>query len=169
MIRIASLSDAHAIAVIHVAGWQFAYLGQLPDEFLDALSIERREAMWTDILSSPATTIELLSLNGQSVDGFVHYGSSRDEDANPKDDGEVYAVYLNTQLIGQGHGRALMQRAEDALRAAGYRYVAVWALESNVRARTFYEKMGFMPDGAAKQIKIGDSIYQELRCRKPLG
>jgi ribosomal protein S18 acetylase RimI-like enzyme len=169
MIRIASLSDAHAIAVLHVAGWQFAYRGQLPDQFLDALSIARREAMWAGFLSDPATTIDVLSLNEQSIDGFVHYGSSRDADANSNDDGEVYAVYLNTQLIGQGHGRALMQRAEDALRAAGYRYVAVWVLESNVRARAFYEKMGFMPDGAAKQIKIDESMYQELRCRKPLG
>jgi len=169
MIRFATASDAHSIAVIHVVGWQHAYRGQLPDEFLDGLSLARREAMWADFLSASNNSIEVLSLAEQSVDGFVHYGSSRDEDAHPQGDGEVYALYLHPHAIGYGNGRALMQRAEESLTAAGLREVTVWVLETNVKARTFYEKMGFKADGTAKKVEIGQSAYLELRYRKTLG
>jgi ribosomal protein S18 acetylase RimI-like enzyme len=169
MIRFATPSDAHSIAVIHVVGWQHAYRGQLPDEFLDGMSIARREAMWADFLSASSNSIEVLSLTEQSVDGFVHYGASRDEDSNPQGDGEVYALYLHPQAIGHGNGRALMQRAKVGLAAAGLRQVAVWVLETNLKARKFYEKMGFKADGTAKKVEIGQSSYLELRYRKTLG
>ena len=168
MIRFATPSDAHSIAAIHVAGWQHAYRGQLPASFLDGLSIARREGMWADLLSNPHNTIEVVSLTGKAIEGFVHYGSSRDESANERGEGEVYALYLHPQAIGLGNGRALMQRAEEGLKAAGYRDVVLWVLESNVKARAFYEKISFEPDGVAKNIEIGESAYRELRYRKLL-
>ena len=42
-VRSAVADDAHATAAIHVAGWQFAYRGILPERLLDSLRPESRE------------------------------------------------------------------------------------------------------------------------------
>ena len=46
-IRDATAEDARAIGEVHVASWRWAYRGQLPDEVLNDLSVDDREALWT--------------------------------------------------------------------------------------------------------------------------
>ena len=45
-VRPATLDDTRGIATVHVRGWQAAYGGILPRKFLDALSVDEREARW---------------------------------------------------------------------------------------------------------------------------
>jgi hypothetical protein len=52
-IRLARAADAPAIAEIHVLSWQAAYAGQLPDDYLDNLSISDRQHRWEQALSEP--------------------------------------------------------------------------------------------------------------------
>ena len=47
-IRRPTVDDAPDIASIHVSAWQAAYRGIVPDAFLDALSVDQREARWSD-------------------------------------------------------------------------------------------------------------------------
>jgi RimJ/RimL family protein N-acetyltransferase len=51
-----------------------------------------------------------------------------------------------------GLGRALTDAALAELRAVGYRRVVLWTLTGNARARRFYDKAGFAPDGATNII-----------------
>ena len=53
------------------------------------------------------------------------------------------------------------------LRAAGYRRVVLWTLTGNARARRFYDRLGFAPDGAAN-ILTGLGGVQELRYVRDL-
>ena len=49
-IRTAVPDDAHPIAHVHVATWQTAYKGQLPDEMLQNLDVDRRRQGWEQII-----------------------------------------------------------------------------------------------------------------------
>lgn len=70
--------------------------------------------------------------------------------------GEVVSLYTLPAYWGSGLGRALMDRALDALAAAGYANVCLWAFEANGRACRFYEKCGFTRDGARKHSRFAD-------------
>jgi RimJ/RimL family protein N-acetyltransferase len=51
--------------------------------------------------------------------------------------------------------------------AAGYSSVTLWVLRDNRRARRFYERAGFAPDGATNVLTgLGD--VRELRYRQRL-
>jgi ribosomal protein S18 acetylase RimI-like enzyme len=81
--------------------------------------------------------------------------------------GELYTLYVAPAHWSTGAGRALTDAALDGLRAAGYRRVVLWTLTENARARRFYDKAGFAPDGAIN-ILAGLGNVEELRYARPL-
>jgi GNAT superfamily N-acetyltransferase len=81
--------------------------------------------------------------------------------------GEVYAIYLAPAWWSAGIGRALMDAALAELRAGGYRRVVLWTLTGNARARRFYDRAGFAPDGATN-ILSGLGGAEELRYVRDL-
>lgn len=81
--------------------------------------------------------------------------------------GELYAIYLTPAWWSAGVGRALTDAVLAALRATGYRRVVLWTLTANARARRFYEKAGFAPDGATN-ILVGLSEAPELRYARDI-
>jgi hypothetical protein len=94
--RHADLSDARSIAEVHVRSWRVAYVGQVPEDYLAGLSVERREAAWVEIIadSERPSTGTLVLVEGDEVLGFAGIGPSRDEGAEPET-GEVRAIYLD--------------------------------------------------------------------------
>lgn len=170
IVRQARVTDADAIGEIHVASWQAAYAGQLPDEFLSALSVADRQRGWRRRLeSSPAGNTVLVVEVDQTVAGFCSVGPSRDEPAEP-DTAELYAIYLHPRYWGSGLGRALHDYAIATLLTRGYRNATLWVLDSNVRARGFYERRGWHVEGACKTEKIqnGTAEMREVRYRREL-
>ncbi|OGC51666.1 hypothetical protein A2709_03175 [candidate division WWE3 bacterium RIFCSPHIGHO2_01_FULL_43_9] len=59
-VRKAKISDAQDIALIHTHTWQYAYRGQLPDSFLDNISVEKRLKMWSE-------TCQILKVSQESL------------------------------------------------------------------------------------------------------
>lgn len=164
-VRRADGSDAESIAEVHVRSWQGAYRGLLPDDYLQSLSVERRTRMWTHILADPRVDV-FVALNAQGqIVGFATLQVSRDSDA-VKATGEVTAIYVLPSEWGRGIGRALMEAALKRARERGFRCVTLWVLAANNRARRFYEKAGFVRDGAEKTDTLSHSIVlQEVRYR----
>jgi GNAT superfamily N-acetyltransferase len=146
-IRAATPEDAHSVAQVHVDSWRHAYRGLLPDDYLDALSVEDREAMWLGAFSDPAarTGAFVAEAEGRVV-GFASFGPTRDEDAR-NGTGEIPAIYVAPSVLGTGVGRGLLAAAIDGLREAGFGRATLWVLEANERARRFYEKAGWTWDG----------------------
>ena len=94
-IRRALPADARAIAEVAVRGWQTAYRGLMPDEFLAGLSVAGRAAAWREMLDRDADggiPAWLAERDGRAV-GFVSSGPPRDEDV-PLPGAEVYAIYV---------------------------------------------------------------------------
>jgi GNAT superfamily N-acetyltransferase len=163
-IRRAALADAATIAGIHVRGWQWAYRGLIPDAFLDSLSIEERERRWREQLDSDHPRRTWLAESDGRALGFVTCGPASD-DALPAGTGEVFAIYQEARAAGKGVGRALFSHAMGDLRAQGFNMAVLWVLESNHRARRFYEIAGWNPDGARKKDHRADHVRHEIRYR----
>lgn len=168
VVRRATGSDAEAIATVHIGTWQVAYRGQLPDAYLDGLSADlpRRIEVWRRRIGDPPREVWVAEDDGRAV-GFVALGPSGDDDRTA-DTGEVYAIYLDPAEWGRGIGRALFEKANERLAALGYREATLWVLDSNTRARRFYEAGGWRVDGAVKTEPRGDFELREVRYRTSL-
>ena len=140
--------DARPVAEVHVASWRHTYRGLLPDDFLERLSVDDREAMWLGAFADhdPKSGAFVAEVDGRIV-GFASFGPSRDEDA-PKRTGEVPAIYVDPAALGTGVGRELFEAATLALRDAGFARATLWVLEANALARGFYDKAGWRWDGS---------------------
>src|SRR5690242_10658505 len=103
MVRRATPDDARAIAAVHVGTWQVAYRGQVPDEFLDGLDVERRVAAYAEfgVLTDDGRPVWIAQRDDEIV-GFANAGPSNDEEGV----GEVYAIYVAPAHWDTGAGRA---------------------------------------------------------------
>ncbi|MGD0017872.1 MAG: GNAT family N-acetyltransferase [Candidatus Limnocylindrales bacterium] len=170
VVRRAGPDDARAIAEVAVAGWQAAYRGILPDDFLDALRVDPRAAAWREILVRDVDggTPTWVAESGDRIVGFVGSGPPRDDDV-PLPAAEVYAIYVLPQCWRLGLGRALLDAAVAHWHAAGAETLALWVFEANAQARAFYEAMGWLPDGGRKEFRLGDVAAIEIRYRRSPG
>lgn len=169
-IRVAHIDDADQIAEVHVRSWQSAYRGLIPQKYLDGLDPSSRAEGWRrsvrDANWPRGGTLVATDGDGTIV-GFAHIGPTRDEDAGDAV-GEVLAIYLAPGAWGKGYGRALMATALEHLAQAGYQQATLWVLDSNARARRFYEAAGFEPDGAVKTDDRLGFRLAEVRYRRSL-
>jgi GNAT superfamily N-acetyltransferase len=158
-VREARFEDAAAIARVHVASWQTAYRGILPDSYLDALEPERREPMWRELLAREDAHICIFVTETEAgmLTGFASGGPARVEIPLPQAgremsaaqqhfDGELYAIYLLAEHRRQGAGRLLTGAVARWLFDQGMASMLVWVLEANP-SRAFYERLGGVPAG----------------------
>jgi GNAT superfamily N-acetyltransferase len=170
VIRPAMVDDAEAIGSIHVRAWRHAYRGRMPDELLDGLSIERRQEGWTRALSgaaSPEARVFVAERDGRVI-GFVNTGPPQDRndaEAGRPGTAELYAIYLEPDVIGTGIGRALFATAVEDLRTRGYLEAFLWVLESNAQTRRFYERAGWWAVGEPKVVDWYGHGISEVRYR----
>lgn len=167
-IRPATLKDAPDLARVHVASWRVAYRGIIPDAILDELSVEAFETRWRQSLEQ-AQRSTLVGEIGQRVVGLASVGASRDADAVPLHTRELYALYLDPTVWGQGMGYVLWSAALQKLLADEFAEATLWVLEANSRARTFYERVGFhLEPGVTKALEREGAVLPEVRYRRLL-
>lgn len=149
-IRKAIKDDAYSMAVIHVKTWQCAYKGQLPNEFLNSLSIEKRAAVWEkDLSDNNKVTTTYVALIDNKIVGLCNVGPNRDTDVN-SNVGEVYGIYVDPNSQGKGVGTQLMEKGLETLKKEGYEKATLWVLTSNEKTRRFYEDKGWSIEGKTK-------------------
>jgi ribosomal protein S18 acetylase RimI-like enzyme len=162
-IRKAIYDDALAIATLHIATWQAAYRGHIPDEYLDSLSLDARLGRWQGILDTeivPKCTF-VAECAGQ-ITAFATVGQCRDVDGTPTT-GELYALYVAPGAMNQGVGSGLISFGQKHLLDHNFTRATLWVLESNQRARRFYESKGWAADGLTRSEEIGGVAIPEVR------
>ena len=158
----ATLEDCRAVAQVHVTSWQHAYRHLLPAAFLDSLSVERRQEMWSEALATRLVQL-FVARSDQGITGFIAFGPSRDEDAPPRR-AEVWALYLAPSSWSQGVGRRLWGAAKDCMIVQGHETVSLWVLAGNERAIRFYRAAGFQAEPqAVKTFELAGIPLQEIR------
>ncbi|WFB06786.1 GNAT family N-acetyltransferase [Streptomyces sp. LX-29] len=156
--------DVTAVAGLRVRGWQAAYSGLMPQAYLDGLSVaedaERQREYFSRGLGVMVNLIAE-SARGEPV-GWACLGPSRDPDV-PAGDAELYALYVRPELIGTGVGRALLTESLARARERGFPRMLLWVLRENARARRFYERAGFAPDGREQSDEVAGVDVPEVR------
>ncbi len=141
-VRLAVPEDAWALGNIHVACWREAYAHLFSPAFLAALDVDQRRRQWAERLAAPGPGQYLVAVGDQRVVGLAWTAPSCDKP--PVRELELVGLYLLAAHHGAGLGRALL----DA--AVGNRPASSWMAQDNPRARAFYARNGFTPDGARK-------------------
>ena len=162
------MDDAGALGMVHVQTWQAAYRGQVPQDYLDKLDPVQRQSVWEHWLrdTKPPAGTSVLIDDRHGVMGFVSVSPSLDPDTDPLIVGQVSALYLLPAHWRKGAGTVLMNAGLRRLADAGFRQAILWVLESNVRARRFYEACGWRSDDS---VKTDDSLgfpLVEIRYRR---
>ena len=137
-IREAKVEDAKGIASVHVDSWRTTYQGIVPDSFLESLSYERREQIWTTGIEENKVYIAE-DKHGEIV-GFASGGKERTGKYEAYI-GELYAIYLLEGQQGKGIGQKLFQSVVKDLKEKKLNSMLIWALAENPACR-FYEKLG---------------------------
>ena len=167
-IREAEAKDIEAIASIHVRAWQDAYRGQLSDDYLDGLDVNERIPQTRSMIDgSPPEFRTWVAEEGADVVGFAVTGPSQDADAD-RTTAEVYAIYLEPSKVGSGAGRELFEHALADLRSRGFATATLWVLESNERARRFYDAAGWRTDGTTTSERVDCEMRPTVRYRVTL-
>lgn len=150
IVRDMVLADCPAVASIHVRGWQATYRGIMPDSFLDALDITQRTERWQSNMGRNNSMNLVAERDGQII-GFGGGGVNRSLDLVPHLPSELWALYADPNLWGQGAGRAIMTEFATRVKSP----YLVWVATQNHAARKFYERMGGQPLSYTKNEEVG--------------
>jgi len=141
-IRPAEPGDALGCARVHHTSWVETYSALLPAPHWETDTLELREQRWRRWLSGDAAVT--LAESGGEIVGFAIGGAARRVGEHaPVRDQELYSLYVLSVHHGGGVGQALL----DAVLPADVP-AQLWVAAENPRARRFYERNGFTPDGA---------------------
>ena len=161
-VRAATREDIPRIAEIHVAGWEAAYRGMIPDEALDVRTVEHRTAQWRELFDGSEKmtdhSVYVLELDG-TVSGFAHVGPSDDEDVDRSKTFNIYALYLEPALRGRGLGQSLLDHVVASAAADGYTLATLYVMENNDPAIHFYEKLGWTAERHVVKECLGDGLH----------
>ncbi len=154
--RLNDRDDRMALSRIYEKSWRFAYQGIIPQDYLDGIPAGR----WAHAFDRPGTNTLVCEENRLLI-GAVCLCRSRFN--RWPEAGEIISIYFLPEWIGFGYGRQLMRSALDELKKQGFRTVFLWTLEDNVRARRFYERIGFICTGDIIEDCIGGKNLREIR------
>jgi putative acetyltransferase len=133
LIRAATAEDAEAIGRVHVSaireGCASFYDPEQIAVWISGGSVSR-------YLEPIATQVFLVAVAGEEVVGFSQLAPEL---------GEVCGVFVRPDRIGQHIGSALLEAVEAAARA---RALPRLHLQSTLNAVPFYERHGYVSDGA---------------------
>ena len=171
MVRAATADDALAIATVQASTWRATYRGLLDDDALDALdpvaNSERYRAHLE--LPLPERHVEtLVATVSGAVVGYVAYGPQRTPaDAVDGGLGELHALYVLPEHQGRGLGTALLSAACAGLRRRGCARAVLWVLTGNAATRAFYERHGWVRDGAGRvEVVMGARVDEVPYARE---
>ena len=156
-LRRAKAEDAPRLAKIHVDSWQAAYQGIVPGNYLQGFTVQKREGAFRRAIESGMEETYLLEEEGHAV-AILTIGLSLDEDLNTGSIGVIWGIYIAPSHWRHGIGRMLVGEAEKLLLDRGYQEIVLWVLEDNMKARYFYEAMGYHQDGASKIVNLGQPL-----------
>ncbi len=140
-------------AYVHYKSWQETYGGLVDKDYLNNVTLDKCEKAafkWRDNI--------IVAKDGEKVVGFAGCGECNDP--SYPNHGEIFGLYVLREYQGKKIGFELMNAAARKLET--FPKIALWVLQGNEKAISFYEKYGFRFDGNAQEIQMGTAA-KELR------
>ncbi len=164
IVRPMQTQDIPAVAEAHLAAWQAAFRGILPDPVLDSLTEQEFVRTWQEIIKRPNRTNLVVEVHGQVV-GFVAFGPvAVSEPGEPADTAtrEIYGIYTHPRFWRTGTGGRLLEEALERMKREGGRTVTLWTMSDNTVSRGFYEKHGFGLSGKTRRSQRYEKEFEEV-------
>lgn len=161
-IRKAGPNDFTDIASIHVESWRAAYLGLLPESYIDnKISLFEKTKMWQALMAHPDVIVWLAYDASHNNLGFIGYFANNDHY-------EITTLYVSPEYHGLGIGTKLMTTSlQDIITPNINTHFHLWVLEANVAAINFYKKFGFIYSGENSEENYeGTTIVDIKMVRK---
>jgi GNAT superfamily N-acetyltransferase len=130
------------IARLHVASWQTAYRGFVPERILQARNVEASLGGWQATYSQFPDNLSIVRDEAARGVGFCCAGPVVDVGRSGPFQFEVYGLHVAPQFHRQGIGSLLLNNAFERMAALGCTGAIVWTFENLIQSRRFYEKHG---------------------------
>jgi ribosomal protein S18 acetylase RimI-like enzyme len=163
-LRPASLADCAGMAAVHARARSAYYRGLIPDQELAAYSWTL-PARYQEIMARPGMTVRCAEQDAVVV-GLTVAGADRDRAAGQAGITRLYQIQVEPSCWRHGIGSRLMAACVRDWRAAGIDHARLDVWEQNARARAFYARHGWRPDGRSRSGP-DDSRYLGLMLRVP--
>lgn len=149
-VRAAGNNDLQAVARVWAEGWRDAHEQWVSPE----LMVLRTEASFRPRARARIQST-LVAVDGLSVLGFVIVVHD-----------EVEQMYVDRESRGSGVAAQLLAAAERVVAARGFEQTWLAVIPENIRARRFYERRGWVDQGAFSYEAEGDSGPIHVLCRR---
>jgi RimJ/RimL family protein N-acetyltransferase len=164
LIRYANLEDSDVLGKIHSESLQVAFKDIIPDYVLkDDFCVERRTKRFIKELSETWPKTAIVFERNEPA-GLISFGKCRYGN-NDRSWIEIWRVYIAPKFWGSGVAKELIEWGINEILKENFTNIELWVLEENIRARKFYEKMGFKHDNTLQIINMGKEL-KELRYIK---
>ncbi|MEU1626615.1 GNAT family N-acetyltransferase [Streptomyces sp. NPDC020096] len=147
-IRPATTADLDAMVDVHTQARTAYYRagGLAEAELTDPAEQAERIAGWRRAIRSE-DLVTLCAVRGDEVVGVLSMGPPHEQDVEPGSVGELYQIHVRPGSWGLGIGGRLHDAYVTALRDASVPYGRLSVWKRNERARGFYARHGWRPDG----------------------
>ena len=136
-IREANAEDIEPIASLYVMNWKKTYVGLLPDNFLNGLTVDYGIKKWQEYLTKEKHRI-FVAYENKKILGF----SACKEDEELKSCLYLDSLHVSESSRGKGIGTKLINRVGNYAYIKGYEHMSICIVKGNDNAKRIYEKMG---------------------------
>lgn len=154
IVRAPRPEEAAAVATVQNTSWRETYSGLLSERFYDDAALAGRTRMWEQVLAEDQQTVRVAEADGELI-GVALAGPALDPGPgeDPLREEQLFILYVLQGWHGSGVGSALLEAV------LADRPAQLWVAAENPRARRFYARQGFRPDGA----EVVDADAEGLR------
>lgn len=164
VLRAATDDDLTEVGELHFRSRVAAYSGFVSVDALTAMPPGAMVEYWTERWRYERGEHQLTVAEADgAVVGFTYLGPDEEPET-----GLLAAIHVDPDRVGSGLGRVLMRDAVTKLAAGGWRRAVLWVLTGNARARRFYERGGWAPDGVEREDHIAAALVRQMRYARPL-
>ena len=157
MIRKGKVEDGMLIAKLKIDNYKDTYKKIFLERYLNKMSVLRENEKYIRDFNNKKI---LVYEEAGEILGYIYYGQRRNNlETLTKHKGEIYALYVDTKMQGEGIGTKLMKAALLDL-IKDYESVILWCATANTGAVSFYTKRNFISSNKVK-VKVGDSSILE--------
>ncbi|MEV0638185.1 GNAT family N-acetyltransferase [Streptomyces sp. NPDC050619] len=166
-LRPAHPDDLDAITDLHTEARTAYYRagGWSAPELTSPEALTRRREAWQRALHDNTRTVLCAERDGE-LTGIALMGPPLDTDVDATAVGQLFQIHVRPDHWGEGIGSRLHAAFVRFLREASLDTGLLEAWERNSRARTFYTRHGWQPDGHRRRGP-GEGAYVRMRLAVP--